>query len=213
MVLGDQAYDRGAWANRIGESEPGVGYLFGEGVREPLRVRAGWVPDETIKQLEDFVTGTAPAAPGTPGRCLPCPRPRHPPAVRPEVPHEHASTTTEARPTTSTAGRRTVRHGVGGSGPAHPRAEGPARPVRRRRRAARRGPRRLRPAAGDAPARPHLRPGRRRPRALRLPLGGPLPAVRGQEPPAADDPVPRGLAPRPRTHARRRRSRPSGRRS
>ncbi|MBA3906977.1 MAG: cell division protein FtsK, partial [Pseudonocardiales bacterium] len=29
MVLGDQAYDRGAWANRIGESEAGVGYLFG----------------------------------------------------------------------------------------------------------------------------------------------------------------------------------------
>ncbi len=73
MVLGDQAYDRGAWANRIGESEPGVGYLFGEGVREPLRIRAGWVPDETIKQLEDFVTGPAPAAMPSPGRCSPCP--------------------------------------------------------------------------------------------------------------------------------------------
>jgi len=57
MVLGEHAYDRGAWANRIGEHEPGVGYLFGEGVREPLRVRAGWVPDETIKALEEFVTG------------------------------------------------------------------------------------------------------------------------------------------------------------
>jgi S-DNA-T family DNA segregation ATPase FtsK/SpoIIIE len=57
MVLGDQAYDRGAWANRIGESEPGVGYLFGEGIREPLRVRGGWVPDDTIKELESFVTG------------------------------------------------------------------------------------------------------------------------------------------------------------
>jgi S-DNA-T family DNA segregation ATPase FtsK/SpoIIIE len=57
MVLGDQAYDRGAWANRIGESEPGVGFLFGEGIREPLRVRGGWVPDETIKALEAFVTG------------------------------------------------------------------------------------------------------------------------------------------------------------
>jgi len=56
MVLGEHAYDRGAWANRIGEHEPGVGYLFGEGVREPLRVRAGWVPDETIKALEEFVT-------------------------------------------------------------------------------------------------------------------------------------------------------------
>jgi S-DNA-T family DNA segregation ATPase FtsK/SpoIIIE len=64
MVLGDQAYDRGAWANRIGESEPGVGYLFGEGVREPLRVRGGWVSDETIKQLESFVTGSAAAGPG-----------------------------------------------------------------------------------------------------------------------------------------------------
>jgi S-DNA-T family DNA segregation ATPase FtsK/SpoIIIE len=57
MVLGDGAYERGAWANRIGESEAGVGYVFGEGVREPLRVRAGWVPDETIKELEAFVSG------------------------------------------------------------------------------------------------------------------------------------------------------------
>jgi S-DNA-T family DNA segregation ATPase FtsK/SpoIIIE len=55
MVLGDGAYERGAWANRIGESEPGVGYVFGDGVREPLRVRAGWVPDETIKEFEGFV--------------------------------------------------------------------------------------------------------------------------------------------------------------
>jgi DNA segregation ATPase FtsK/SpoIIIE, S-DNA-T family len=56
MVLGDQAYERGAWANRITEAEAGVGYVFGEGIREPLRIRAGWVPDETIKQLETFVT-------------------------------------------------------------------------------------------------------------------------------------------------------------
>jgi S-DNA-T family DNA segregation ATPase FtsK/SpoIIIE len=66
MVLGEQAHDRGAWANRIGESEPGVGYLFGEGIREPLRIRGGWVPDETIKDLEAFVTGhTPPSRPGT----------------------------------------------------------------------------------------------------------------------------------------------------
>jgi len=56
MVLGDQAYERGAWANRITEAEAGVGYVFGEGLREPLRIRAGWVPDETIKRLEAFVT-------------------------------------------------------------------------------------------------------------------------------------------------------------
>ncbi|MGH3809195.1 MAG: FtsK/SpoIIIE domain-containing protein, partial [Pseudonocardiaceae bacterium] len=57
MVLGDQAYERGAWANRITETEAGVGYVFGEGIREPLRVRAGWVPDQTIKHLEAFVAG------------------------------------------------------------------------------------------------------------------------------------------------------------
>ncbi len=57
MVLGDGAYERGAWANRITETEAGVGYVFGEGIREPLRVRAGWVPDQTIKHLEAFVAG------------------------------------------------------------------------------------------------------------------------------------------------------------
>jgi S-DNA-T family DNA segregation ATPase FtsK/SpoIIIE len=57
MVLGDQAYERAAWANRITEHEAGVGYVWGEGLREPLRVRAGWVPDEVIKRLETFVTG------------------------------------------------------------------------------------------------------------------------------------------------------------
>ncbi len=57
MVLGDSAYERGAWANRINEAEAGVGYVFGEGIREPLRVRAGWVPDQTIKHLEAFVAG------------------------------------------------------------------------------------------------------------------------------------------------------------
>lgn len=56
MVLGEAAYERGAWANRIGESEAGTGYVVGEGIREPLRIRAGWVPDETIKRLETFIT-------------------------------------------------------------------------------------------------------------------------------------------------------------
>jgi DNA segregation ATPase FtsK/SpoIIIE, S-DNA-T family len=56
MVLGDQAYQRGAWANRITDTEAGVGYVFGEGIREPLRIRSGWVPDEVIKQLEAFVS-------------------------------------------------------------------------------------------------------------------------------------------------------------
>ncbi|MBN9791167.1 cell division protein FtsK [Pseudonocardia sp. TMWB2A] len=71
MVLGDQAYDRGAWANRIGESEAGVGYLFGEGVREPLRVRAAWVPDEAIKALERFVAAPSPDPARRPAPVLP----------------------------------------------------------------------------------------------------------------------------------------------
>ncbi|HEY3690147.1 MAG TPA: FtsK/SpoIIIE domain-containing protein [Pseudonocardiaceae bacterium] len=56
MVLGDGAYERGAWANRIPESAAGVGYAWGEGIREPLRVRAGWVSDATVKALENYVT-------------------------------------------------------------------------------------------------------------------------------------------------------------
>ena len=77
MVLGDQAYDRGAWANRIGESEPGVGYLFGEGIREPLRVRAAWVPDEAIKALEGYVTGASPRPTSAPVLTLPAAPERH----------------------------------------------------------------------------------------------------------------------------------------
>ena len=70
MALGDGAYERGAWANRIGESEAGVGFVWGEGIREPLRVRAGWVSDEMVKALETFVT--RPARSGT-GAVLPFP--------------------------------------------------------------------------------------------------------------------------------------------
>ncbi|MEC3978619.1 FtsK/SpoIIIE domain-containing protein [Amycolatopsis sp. H20-H5] len=69
MVLGDGAYERGAWANRIDESAAGTGYVWGEGIREPLRVRAGWVPDETVKALENYVTngGTHPLDLPVPG--------------------------------------------------------------------------------------------------------------------------------------------------
>jgi S-DNA-T family DNA segregation ATPase FtsK/SpoIIIE len=67
MVLGDQAYERGAWANRITEAEAGTGYVWGEGLREPLRVRAGWVPDQTVKALEAYVTGRAMPSRPAPG--------------------------------------------------------------------------------------------------------------------------------------------------
>ena len=56
--------------------------LFGEGIRVPLRVRAAWVPDDTIKQLEEFVTGTAPTL-ASPGQVLPLPAPASPLAQHP----------------------------------------------------------------------------------------------------------------------------------
>jgi S-DNA-T family DNA segregation ATPase FtsK/SpoIIIE len=56
MALGDGAFERGAWADRIDGSQAGVGYAWGEGIREPLRVRAGWVDDDTVKALENYVT-------------------------------------------------------------------------------------------------------------------------------------------------------------
>lgn len=46
--------------------------------REPLRVRAGWVSDDTIKELEAFVTGTTPPAVG--GKLLALPGPDPAPA-------------------------------------------------------------------------------------------------------------------------------------
>ncbi|WP_410638065.1 FtsK/SpoIIIE domain-containing protein [Amycolatopsis sp. lyj-346] len=67
MVLGDGAYERGAWANRIGDSEAGVGFVWGEGIREPLRIRAGWVSDETVKALERYVTNGGTARPALGG--------------------------------------------------------------------------------------------------------------------------------------------------
>ncbi|MGW4524180.1 FtsK/SpoIIIE domain-containing protein [Amycolatopsis sp. NPDC004378] len=67
MVLGDGAYERGAWANRIGDSEAGVGFVWGEGIREPLRIRAGWVSDETVKALEHYVTNGSTARPALGG--------------------------------------------------------------------------------------------------------------------------------------------------
>lgn len=51
MVLGESAWERGAWADRIGVSTPGVSYVMEEGVREPLRYRAGFTPDDAIEAL------------------------------------------------------------------------------------------------------------------------------------------------------------------
>jgi DNA segregation ATPase FtsK/SpoIIIE, S-DNA-T family len=51
MVLGEGARDRGALSDQIPESQPGVAYVRVDGVREPIRVRAGYPSDEQIVQL------------------------------------------------------------------------------------------------------------------------------------------------------------------
>lgn len=51
MVLGEGAWQLGAWAERIKRSTPGVAYVVEEGVREPLRVRAGFTDDAEIRRV------------------------------------------------------------------------------------------------------------------------------------------------------------------
>jgi S-DNA-T family DNA segregation ATPase FtsK/SpoIIIE len=51
MVLGDGARDQGAECDRISETLAGVGYVRIDGVREPTRVRAGYVDDDDIAQM------------------------------------------------------------------------------------------------------------------------------------------------------------------
>ena len=51
MILGDGARDQGAVCDQIPESSPGVGYVRVDGIREPIRVRAGWVTDADIAAM------------------------------------------------------------------------------------------------------------------------------------------------------------------
>src|SRR5579859_684388 len=51
MILGDGARDQGARCDQIPESTPGVGYVRVDGIREPVRVRAGWVTDADIAAM------------------------------------------------------------------------------------------------------------------------------------------------------------------
>jgi S-DNA-T family DNA segregation ATPase FtsK/SpoIIIE len=51
MVLGDGAREQGARCDRIPTALPGVGYVRLDGVREPTRVRAGYVTDEDIAAM------------------------------------------------------------------------------------------------------------------------------------------------------------------
>lgn len=58
MTLGDGARLRGALADEIPNSPDtaGVGFVIRERSRAPMRVRAGWVDDAQIAELNDFVT-------------------------------------------------------------------------------------------------------------------------------------------------------------
>jgi S-DNA-T family DNA segregation ATPase FtsK/SpoIIIE len=51
MVLGDGARDQGARCDQIPDSLPGVGFARLDGIREPVRVRAGWVTDDDIDEM------------------------------------------------------------------------------------------------------------------------------------------------------------------
>jgi S-DNA-T family DNA segregation ATPase FtsK/SpoIIIE len=48
MVLGDGARDAGARCDQIPDSTPGVAFVKVDGIREPVRVRAGYVTDDDI---------------------------------------------------------------------------------------------------------------------------------------------------------------------
>jgi S-DNA-T family DNA segregation ATPase FtsK/SpoIIIE len=61
MVLGRSARLHGAECDLIPASLPGIGYVIQEGVREPVRVRAGYVSDDDLGQMvHDYAPRTAP---------------------------------------------------------------------------------------------------------------------------------------------------------
>jgi S-DNA-T family DNA segregation ATPase FtsK/SpoIIIE len=65
MVLGDGARDQGAYCDRIPASLPGVGYVRVDGVREPSRVRAGYVTDDDIAAIVRDYAAPRPGLDGT----------------------------------------------------------------------------------------------------------------------------------------------------
>ncbi|WP_018640607.1 FtsK/SpoIIIE domain-containing protein [Parafrankia elaeagni] len=91
LVLGDDAYTRGAWTDRIPMSLPGVGYVLEDGDPTPVRVRAAFVDDPDIHTMAaqyGQAPAWAPAAweslPGAaPARGLPSLGGPVPPVVQP----------------------------------------------------------------------------------------------------------------------------------
>jgi len=63
MVLGEGMHGMGARCDRISASTPGVGYVSVDGIREPMRVRASWVDDDSVITMSEQFA--APPAPST----------------------------------------------------------------------------------------------------------------------------------------------------
>ena len=58
LVLGDGAYDRGAWCDRISDQTPGVGYVILEGNPAPVRVRLSYLDDADISEMAGLYAAT-----------------------------------------------------------------------------------------------------------------------------------------------------------
>jgi DNA segregation ATPase FtsK/SpoIIIE, S-DNA-T family len=53
LILGPGAQDRGARADQISPSLPGVGFVQVDGLAEPVRVRFAYVTDDQIRTLAE----------------------------------------------------------------------------------------------------------------------------------------------------------------
>ncbi|WFE60820.1 FtsK/SpoIIIE domain-containing protein [Micromonospora sp. WMMD712] len=79
LLLGEGARDRGALADQIPLSAPGVAYVLLDGQPEPARVRFSFIPDDVIREM----AATFPAPPETQPHPEPTPAPARPvPAAR-----------------------------------------------------------------------------------------------------------------------------------
>lgn len=63
MVLGKDAWNRGAHAEAIPEAHPGTGYVLVDGDPTPVRVRFTWVTDDDIRAMARDYPAAPPAAP------------------------------------------------------------------------------------------------------------------------------------------------------
>ena len=62
MVLGETAMLSGAHCHRIGADVPGTGYVIPEDSSQPIRVRAGFASDESIRDSRSAVRRSNPCA-------------------------------------------------------------------------------------------------------------------------------------------------------